>query len=393
VSAAASPPASPAVNDTFTTDGVTKQWNGSTWSTLGSASSPNLKYAEPEFTITASDLHATRNAWDSAGRHYVTVGADKLYISTNGGESYSLRYTFPDSPTRIYGLFITEDDTVLVSVDGQTTGIVGRVYRSTNQGTTFTQITTFDAGYRSGNIAFWGATQDATGIYVGQYNLIPTKDLKCIVWKSTDDGVTWTNIAAAGWSSNHHVHALGVDPATGWLYATIGDNTGGVWRSKLKNGTDWVRKVGTTAGNAQYLFIAVEIADGYVYVGDDMEQGRIWRFQDDGTSDEQAVTLVLDDADNHNVYYLKRDPSGRFWCCMPPADGGNTEVHGKIYVSRDGVTWKRIYRAAPILYSEWMSGAGAWWALHTGTTQYGNQPGGTNLFAFRDATGVRVTLS
>lgn len=346
------------------------------------------------YRITADIKHAVRNAYDSTGRHYVIVGSNELHISEDGGATYTLRYTFPDSPGRVYGFFITSDDTLLVSGDGQTTGVSGRTYRSTDQGQTFTQITSFDASFNSGNIHFWSATQDASGsIFVGQYNIVPTRVQECNVWKSTDDGVTWTNIADASWSTNDHVHGVGIDAATGWLYATIGDTTGGVWRSKLKDGTDWVRKVGTTAGDAEYLFIPLEFDGTYVYFGDDQQEGAIRRFADDGTGDVQATATVLDDADKHNVYYLKRDPTGRFWCCMPPADAVWGEEKGKIYVSDDGEAWTLIYQATPMPYATWVNGASSQWTLHTGTTQWGNQLGGTNLFPLNDSNGLLVTIT
>lgn len=342
----------------------------------------------------ASTLHAVRNAWDSAGRHFVVVGSEELWRSTDGGETYSKLYTFPDSPTIIYGLFIDSNDNVFVSPQGQSTGINGRVYRSTDNGATFSEISTFDAGWHSGHIAFWGMAEDASGnLYCGQYNTFPTKETKCKVWKSADAGLNWTDISDANWSTNDHVHGLGIDAANGWLYATIGDSTGGIWRSKLLDGTDWVRKTGAIGANAEYSFIPLEFDGTNVYAGDDETDAAIWTFADDGTGDTQSPSLALNDPETHNVYYLKRDPSGRFWCCMPPSDATASNVVGVIYTSTDGSTWTKIYQAPPEAYADWLNGASSLWTLHTGTTQWGNQTGGESLFPLNNFNGLKVSVA
>lgn len=204
--------------------------------------------------------------------------------------------------------------------------------------------------------------------------------------------MTWADISDASWSTNDHIHNLGIDASNGWLYATMGDSTGGIWRSKLKDGTDWVRKVGTIGGNAEYLWIPLAFDGTYVYSGDDEGDGSVWRFADDGTGTGQTPTLVLNDAYEHNVYYLARDPSGLLWCCMPPSDAVGTNVRGAIYVSSNGTTWTKIYQAPPVAYASWFNGASSLWTLQHGTTQWGNQSGGTSYFPL-GGTGVKVSVA
>lgn len=333
-------------------------------------------------------VHGVRNAWDSENRHFVIVGNNALYVSHDAGQSYSLLYTFPDSPTVTYGLFISSDDYIFVSPQGQSTGINGRVYRSTDNGATFSEISTFDAGWHSGHIAFWGMTEDSGGnLYCGQYNTFPTKETKCRVWKSTDAGANWTDISDASWSTTDHVHDVAIDPVNGWLYATIGDSTAGVWRSKLKDGTDWVRK--TTSSTYKYIPLAF---DGtYIYVGDDEADGTVARFQDDGTATTVAPTTVLTSGYLHNCYYLARDPSGRFWACFPPADATTPNVVGSVHVSDDGATWTKVYQAPSEAYASWNNGASSTWTLHTGTTQWGTRTN-ANLFPLKGSKAVRLTV-
>lgn len=345
-------------------------------------------------SISKSGLHAVRNAWAPNGDHIVCSGPDKVYRSEDGGRSYQLIFTMPDSPERIYGLFIASNGYIFVSSDTHGTGIKGRTYRSTDGGDNFTQITTFDASYHSGNIAFWSMCEDTSNgdLYVGQYELDTVKPTVCKVFKSTDDGANWTDISDASWSTNDHIHGVGIDAASGWLYATLGDTTGGIWRSKLKDGTDWVAKTSTSVKWIPLVF------DGtYVYTADDEALGTVARFQDDGTSGTQSLTTLLDDPDTHNVYYLARDNNGRFWCSMPPADASNpTNTQGAVYISDDGTTWHRIFTMPKITYSTWNTGGGSGddsseWQLHTGTTQFGSN--NECLFPGYSSNGLKFSIS
>jgi hypothetical protein len=328
-------------------------------------------------TVSFNSLHAVRNAWDADGRHYVVSGSRDLYRSDNGGSSYSLVYTFPDNPGRIYGLFVDSQRRVWVSTSWEASGIDGRSYRSTDYGATFTQITSYEAGYNSGNIAWWPMVEDTNGdLYVGQYNLTkggPNTIQKCNIWKSTNGGTSWTNIADASWSATYHIHGLGIDTSTGWLYATTGDvdGTDGIWRSKLKDGTDWVRKTSST--NLQ--FIPVVFKDGYVYSADDSKLGQVFRFQDDGTSTGITPAVVLNTQAGHNNYYLGKDNSGRLWTCFAnTSDVGTVGVAGGVWVSNDGVTWLKLIIAPNMAYGDWYNSSdipASKWTMNTGTQQFG----------------------
>lgn len=351
----------------------------------------NIDAAETRTNVPVT-LHMVRNGWDSAGRHFAAVGADKIYRSTDGGQTYSLVYTLPDSPGRIYGFFIASDDTLFVSGEYQTSGVSGRTYRSTDNGDNWTQLTGFDAGFRSGNIAFWNGTEDGDGnIYLGQYNVEDPALLKCIIWKSTDGGSTWTDISDSSWTNTNHVHDVKYDSTTGWLYATIGDIDGydGVWRSKLKDGSDWVRK--TTSSS--YQWIPIEFDGTYVYVGDDENDGIIARFTDDGTGTTVAPTTVLTTGSLVNCYYLKRDPDGVFWAAFPPADAVNINQPGAIYRSSNGSTWERLYRHHPVTYADWFdeaAPASSLWTLQTGTMHWGSRPASIGNFFPLGGKGLRI---
>lgn len=345
--------------------------------------------------ITKNSLHAVRNVWGPDGEHFVISGSNLLYVSDDGGANYTLTHTFADSPGRCYGLFMTSNNVLFVSLQDYPTGAEGRVWRSTDKGESFTQIQTFDASFESGNIAFWPMVEDSNGdLFCGQYNVQDPKVFECHVWKSTDEGLNWTDISPSAWTSTHHVHGLEIDVSNAWLYATIGDASlggdggGGLWRSKLKDGSDWIQKM--TDGNYQY--IPVVSRGNYMYLGDDQNDGSVSRFIDDGTSAKVTPTVVLSDPGS-NCYWIGKDDSNNLYAALPPTDGSSeTGIRGSLWYTLNGLNWSLIHRTPPMPYSEWADISGGFdeakWALHTGTTQ--TRAGKKMMLPYYDENSIEI---
>jgi len=230
-------------------------------------------------------------------------------------------------------------------------------------------MTNFDVAFNSGNIAFWPMVEDADGnLYAGQYDVGDPKVSRQKVWKSTDDGATWSDISHGTWTAGDHIHGLTIDVSNGWLYAATGDENGtdGLWRSKLKDGSDWVIKTSDS-----YQYIPIVAAGGFIYLADDQRDGQVTRLTDDGTTAVVTPTVVLDTGFDHNCYYLAEDLQGRLWAYFPPMNSVDTDIYGFVYISDDGVTWERLMTHPPMTYAEWFAGdETSHWTFHTGTTQF-----------------------
>ena len=300
---------------------------------------------EPSSTFQSSvlDQYITLNAWDSQGRLFAikkdTDGYFKLFWASDGDpDNLVLRWTPPinfSNPAHIRCLFIDSRGYIFIGAQNPTSGQIGWLWRSTDDGLTFTQVL---------NIAVWGMAEDSNGyLYVGRYeNGISA----CEVYKSTDAGETWTNISDPNWTAANgydHVHSVLIDPSTDWLYVALGDfaTYEGVWRSKLKDGSDWVFK--GPSDRTDYQFVGMEEKDGYIYLGSDRWDGCIWRFQDDGTDAAQTFTVVHDNPIDKHIFYLKKDNAGRLWAGILNNEVGGTT---KLLTSDDGTTWvERIVHA------------------------------------------------
>jgi hypothetical protein len=266
---------------------------------------------------------------------------DKLYKSTDGGKTFSVVYTL-DAGGRFQrkALFIDSQNRIFISAEGFTSENSTRLLRSTDGGQTFSQVLAAPV---------WDMDEDASGnLYAGRYWQATSDGAK--VYKSTNGGANWTGISSSSWTSENtsHVHRVRIDPTTGWLYATIGDTNGtgaltGLWRSKLKDGTDWVRIYGDTPTTLKSAFVGIVFANSYIYLGDDneLDNGRIYRFQDDGTSDLRTVSdsdLVLNITDgvNRAAFYFQKDDTGRMWVTFYPYP---SPADGQLWTSEDGTTW------------------------------------------------------
>lgn len=172
------------------------------------------------------DHHVGANGWDCKGRFFATAYPNRLLWSPAGDPGQiSQRFVFPDNPEDIRGFFIDSRDAIYVSLKGHRQGAFGRTYVSRDGGKNF-------------RLAFekscWAFDEDRSGnLYAGVYHEKGEPDGSCSILWSPDEGETWTDIAPPEWRAQDHIHHLAVDPATGWLYACLGDKLGkrGCWRT------------------------------------------------------------------------------------------------------------------------------------------------------------------
>lgn len=177
---------------------------------------------------TPINYHLGINGWDSQNRFFATCFPDCLMWSSEGNpRNIQLRYQFPGNPSDIRGFFIDSLDNIYIGLKGFKKGYFGRTFVSKDVGKTF------DIAFEK---CFWGMDEDKSkNLFAGVYHEINEPDASCSVLWSTDEGCNWADISAPQWKDQLHVHHVAVNPATGWLYACLGDRQGlrGCWRSKV----------------------------------------------------------------------------------------------------------------------------------------------------------------
>lgn len=178
------------------------------------------------------------------------------YSSDNGVVFASKKDMSPVLPS---DGFITNAKTLIFR------GNDGNLYRSIDKGSTTTQVKTGVRGWRSGGIAQFGNTI----IYVeygtdeGTYN----------IWRSTDDGATWTSVYARTAPTDiRHFHSVDYDIFGGKWYATSGDGDSQcVWYESANDGATWSAVVGASGSQKWRTTNLIFPGDGTVIWASDSD--------------------------------------------------------------------------------------------------------------------------
>ena len=155
--------------------------------------------------------------------------------------------------------------------------IVGDIWRSTNYGSTWTNITTGTA--MSGQ--YWRhIASDASGINLVVTNADTLNNGN--IWTSSNSGATWTNRTTGTSAANKPYSNIVCDATGQYVYAScyVGDvwassDYGVTWRdvsnpSMLNKGMQWI----TCSGNGQYVAICDNYTDANVWISSDY--GSTW---------------------------------------------------------------------------------------------------------------------
>lgn len=177
-------------------------------------------------------------------------------------------------------LHLTAAGTLLVGYDGQ-------MKRSTDGGATFTDVYALPAA----TTAAWSITESSAG------SLVATQSSAGVgLFKSTDDGQTWTQIADATTFPDFpdHVHRARYHPVNDYLIVTGGDGAAnkGFYRSTDDGATfDYLVPAN---GTTQWVGIGCHPTDGQTYflAADDGGEGPIVKITDGGTNTLAAWEIV-----------------------------------------------------------------------------------------------------
>jgi len=225
------------------------------------------------------------------------------------------------------------------------------VWRSVNNGATWTQMTA-GAGWAArrehssvampdGSIVLMGGTVDTEW-----WGPLPSND----VWRSTDKGATWTQMTAgAGWAARYE-HSSVVLP-DGSIVLTGGDLGTGfsgkndVWRS-TNNGANWTRMNASAGWSERRGHSSVAMPDGSIVLmggidNSGLRKNDVWRSTDKGATWTQM---------NASAGWVAR--YGHSSVAMPDGSivmmgGLTTSYRNDVWRSTDnGATWTQLPDAA-----------------------------------------------
>jgi len=183
------------------------------------------------------------------------------------------------------------DGSIVLMGGLDTADLVNDVWRSTDNGATWTQQKPDDA---NGWTARYGhtsvvASDGSIVLMGGQGAPGRTND----VWKSTDNGATWTQLANAGWSGRYG--SSSVVTTDGSIVVMGGLNSSSlflndVWRS-TDNGATWTQQTASAGWSARDGHSSVAMPDGSILLmGGVFGAGEVWHSDDKGVNWHQHVT-------------------------------------------------------------------------------------------------------
>jgi len=268
------------------------------------------------------------------GTHYALYhdGSDLVLHKGATPQTFTEQYRWAavsDAPKRT--LHITQNGSILA------TGMGGAIERSTDGGSSFTQVGTFGT-------SVWTISEASNGDLVMNPN---GSDGTVEIYQSTDDGQSWSLIADGTTLSEfgRHVHRVRYLPNSGYIVATGGDSgTNGFYRS-TDNGSSWDYY---DPLQVQWVGICGHPNDGNTYFlgGDDDIYGPIAKISDDGASVSATPVHypVLEDQPPNN--------KGSFdITALQQADGtgayvlvgaGDSQPHLWVSDSFDGNSWRSL---------------------------------------------------
>ena len=253
---------------------------------------------------------------------------------------------------------------VLMGGSDGTNHVINDVWRSTDKGATWTKMTS-NAGWTARCAHSSVVMPDGSIVLMGGYD-IPSGE-RNDVWRSTDKGATWTQVtASAGWTPRQFPSSVAM-PDGSIVLTSGGDDIGGVkndvWRS-TDNGTTWTQVTASAGWSGRSYHSSAAMPDGSIVLmgglGGIYETGSrnfkndVWRFMPTGSSAQNPshtytktgiypVALQVYNVDGYNsirkIGYITVTPSSSIRVTSP--NGGETWQRGTSHT----VTWS--YTGSP----------------------------------------------
>ena len=223
--------------------------------------------------------------------------------------------------------------------DGGTSGTRRNdVWRSTDQGTTWTQMTA---------TAGWTARRGHTSVTLADGSIVlmggSDGSRRNDVWRSTDQGATWTQMTpAAGWTGrNSHTSVALPDGSIVLMGGYDGARRNDVWRS-TDQGTTWTPMTATAGWTPRIGHTSVALPDGNIVLmggSASLRLNDVWRSTDRGATWAQMTSCASYTARSAHTSVMLPDGS----IVLMGGSGGIADV----WRSTDqGATWTQMTPAA-----------------------------------------------
>ena len=276
-----------------------------------------------------------------------------LYRSDNNGTSFRLIHQFPQQSNPnsqvagyVWTIFVDSRNYIFVSIPG-----TNRLYRSTNFGSSFTQVLNTNGTQNDG--FYIALTEDsARNLYAATYDnsIYPQSPA---VLKSTNGGASWSVIRTFGCV---HIHNVKFNPADGYLYVATSEWGQGynntecerIFRSK-DFGQTWsivINRPAEIQGIGTTVYFAILFNNSWVYLGTDQAFQPNWidRFYDNGSNIAFTPQTVYNFPSDSNFPIISA-----VWLNKIMIFSSTAEFYAgtsRIVASEDGLNWQIITATA-----------------------------------------------
>ena len=229
--------------------------------------------------------------------------------------------------------------------DGSIVLVGGGVWRTTDQGASWSQLAA-RAQWTARSEHTSVAMPDGSIVLMGGNRYIPSASLND-VWRSTDQGTTWTQMtAAAPWvGRTEHTSVALPDGSIVLIGGQDIDNNGlnDVWRS-TDQGATWTQMTAAAEWTPRYGHTSVALPDGSIVLMGGGSSHSVWRSTDQGaTWTQMTAAAEWSGRMGHTSVAL---PDGSI-VLMGGYDGSITRRNDVWRSTDQGATWTQLTAAAP----------------------------------------------
>jgi len=210
-----------------------------------------------------------------------------VWRSTDNGATWTQVNASAGWTARYAHSSVVMSDGSIVLLGGYAGDKKNDVWRSTNNGVTWTEVNA-SAGWTARDYHSSVAMPDGSIVLLGGWD--SGYNYKNDVWQSIDNGATWTQVnASPGWATRRGHRSVVTADGSIVLMGGFGAGTyNDVWRS-IDNGATWIRVTASAGWAARGMHSSVAVADGSIVLmggmdGSSTYNNNVWRFVPVGSS-------------------------------------------------------------------------------------------------------------
>ena len=282
----------------FYKTGLFNTWYGDVWRSTDQGATWTIPYSafgdrtgHTSLTLPDSSIVVMGGRWGD-----YTQSRNDVWRSTDQGANWTnMTYSAVWADRFNHSSVVLPDGSLVLMGGRYKSGYADDVRRSTDQGATWTTMT-MDADWsgRSGHTSV--ALSDGSIVLMGGYSYDSASHYYNDVWRSTDNGATWTQMtASAAWAGRrYHTSVVLPDDSIilmgGFSYDGAEHYNNDVWRS-TDNGATWTEITSSAEWTGRQGHTRVVLPDGslvlmggYAYDGADHYYNDVWYSTDDGAT-------------------------------------------------------------------------------------------------------------